>query len=380
MQTVLRNQSIFWAVVAGMLFWLLWSLSDVLMPFTLGLAVAYLLDPLVVKLEKQGLSRLLATILILSCFFLLLSLALILTLPALYRETLQLAEDLPDLVEKIWSSVAPFINRYTGTDMFEINLVETLRENASSALSVSSNVLAGLLSGGQAFIGFLSVIIITPLVAFFTMTNWPKVTGSVEDLIPRQHYETVMSLLVRINRSVSGFVRGQITVAIILGLIYAIALSIVGLDYGFIIGMAAGLLSIIPFLGSIVGLLVSLLMAWFQSGELGFMGIVAAIFIIGQLLEGNVISPKVLGKSVGLHPFWILFSVTIGGSLFGITGMILGVPIASTTGVLLGFALQKYRESEYYGEDSVAEEESGSSEPGHDQGKATVQNNNKSDI
>ena len=348
MQALFRNHGIFWAVILGLIFWLLWSLSDVLMPFTLGLVVAYVLDPLVVKLEGRGLSRLLSTILILLGFFLLAGLLLVLIIPALYRESVQLIQDLPALIEKMWAAIAPIVDRYTAGSDLEFNLAETLKENANSALSVSSNMLAGLMSGGQALISFLSVLIITPLVAFFTMSNWPAITSSIEDLIPRQYHETVMTLIGRIDKSVSGFLRGQLTVAIILGLIYAIALSIAGLDYGFVIGMLAGLLSIIPFLGSIVGLLVSLLMAWFQSGDLGFMGIVAGIFVVGQLLEGNVISPKILGKSVGLHPFWILFSVTIGGSLFGITGMILGVPLAATISVLLGFALHQYRESEYY--------------------------------
>lgn len=174
------------------------------------------------------------------------------------------------------------------------------------------------------------------------MTKW------TDDLIPRGSYDTVKGLLHQINVKLSGFVRGQISVAFALAIIYALALTVAGLKFGFLIGIMAGVLSVIPLIGSTVGLVVSVLVAWFQSGEWSYVGIIAAIFLVGQFVEGNFLTPKLLGSSVGLHPLWILFALLAGGSLFGIVGMFLAVPVAAVVGVLLGFAIKQYRESPYY--------------------------------
>ena len=154
----------------------------------------------------------------------------------------------------------------------------------------------------------------------------------------------------RIDRKLSGFIRGQLSVAFLLGLIYAIALTVAGLNYGFLIGISAGVLSIIPMVGSFLGLLASIAVAWFQSGDISYVGIIAAIFMVGQVIEGNILSPKLLGDSVGLHPLWILFALMAGGSLFGILGMLLAVPVAAVVGVLTNFTIQEYKKSDVYGQ------------------------------
>ncbi len=157
-----------------------------------------------------------------------------------------------------------------------------------------------------------------------------------------------MDLLKQIDQKLSGFVRGQISVAVMLGVAYAIALTIAGLKYGFMIGLMSGLLSVIPMVGSAVGLIVSVAVAWFQAGDIVFVGIIAAIFIAGQVIEGNFLTPKLVGDSVGLHPLWVFFALLAGGSLLGILGMFLAVPVAAVIGVLLSFAIYKYKQSAYY--------------------------------
>lgn len=194
----------------------------------------------------------------------------------------------------------------------------------------------------------LSFLLLTPLIAFMMMLEWPRITAWIDQQIPRHYYDQIRQLLDRIDRKIAGFVRGQLLVALALAIVYALALAIAGLQFGFLIGATAGLLSIIPLFGSTVGLLVSVSVAWFQAESIAYVGIIAAIFIAGQVLEGNVITPKLVGKSVGLHPIWILFAILAGSALMGILGMLLAVPVAASIGVLLGFALEQYRQSAYY--------------------------------
>ena len=166
--------------------------------------------------------------------------------------------------------------------------------------------------------------------------------------MPRDHKKTIKRLLGEMDLKLAGFVRGQISVAVMLGVVYAIALSLAGLKYGFLIGIISGLLSIIPMVGSTVGLIASVTVAWFQAGDITFVAMIGGIFIVGQLIEGNIITPKLVGDSVGLHPLWVFFALLAGGSLFGIVGMLLAVPVAAVAGVLIGFGLDRYKKSQYF--------------------------------
>ena len=180
------------------------------------------------------------------------------------------------------------------------------------------------------------------------MKEWEHIMAWGEDLLPRDNKDTIKDLLKQIDAKISGFVRGQISVAVILGIAYAIALTIAGLKYGALIGLAAGLLSIIPMVGSAIGLVVSIVVAYFQSFDLTYVAIIAAIFFAGQIIEGNILSPKIVGDSVGLHPLWVFFALLAGGALFGVLGMLLAVPVAAIAGVLLAFAIMQYKSSPLY--------------------------------
>ena len=348
----LRHHALFWASAFALFLATIWVFSGVLMPFVLGITIAYLLNPLVVYLGKAGLLRFFSTIIILGAFFILVALALLLAIPPLYQESLQLAERMPSYVDQFWNMITPHIKTLQaqmGYENLGDQVRETLKNNTDKAVKVVIGLLGGLLNGGQAVISFMSVLIFTPFVAFFMMTEWDRITQWVDGLLPRHSYDTIKDLLAQMNKKLSGFIRGQFLVALSLAVIYAVALTIAGLDFGFLIGLCAGLLSIIPLVGSTIGLLVSVFVAWFQSGAWDFVAIIAAIFLIGQFVEGNILTPKLLGGSVGLHPLWILFALMAGGAMFGIVGMLLAVPVAAVIGVLAGFAITQYKNSSYYG-------------------------------
>jgi len=347
----LKEQALFWVTAVVMLLIFVWMFKIILLPFVVGTAIAYLLNPLLVKLGELNISRTVSTILILFTFTVLVISLCLLLLPPLYREVVQLADRAPEYADSIWSRLQPYVAVVEETmieDDFDESVQDAIRSNVSNALSVSSSVLGRLLDGGRALISITTFAIVTPLVAFFMMIEWHRITDWVDELLPRHSYDQVKSLLARIDKKISGFIRGQLLVALLLAVLYAVALTIAGLQYGFIIGLAAGMLSIIPLLGSSAGLFVGMGVAWLQTSELSFVAVVAAVFMLGQFLEGNFITPKIMGDSVGLHPLWILFSLMAGGALFGIVGMVIAVPVAAAAGVLLSFAIEQYKQSHYY--------------------------------
>ncbi|GJM11695.1 MAG: AI-2E family transporter [Pseudohongiella sp.] len=347
----LQQQIIFWAFASLALFLFVWTFRAILLPFVVGVTIAYLLNPLLLKLDGHKISRTLATLFILISFLVVLVLLVTFLLPPLYREVAQLAEQAPQYVDSLWVQIQPYVDIVEETvdeEGLDESLQEAFRDNIGGAISASTNLLGGIWEGGRALFGFATFIVVTPLVAFFMMVQWQQITTWIDSHLPRHSYDQVKSLLEKIDKKIAGFIRGQLLVALSLGVLYAIALSVIGLQYGFLIGVAAGMLSIIPLFGSIVGFFVGIGVAWMQNPDIAFVLTVAAIFAMGQFLEGNFIAPKLIGESVGLHPLWILFSLMAGAALFGIVGMVLAVPVAATAGVLIGFTLEQYRESPYF--------------------------------
>lgn len=349
---------IFWACAFVFFILTVILFKSVLLPFVLGIAVAYLLNPTVNKLGALGIARAPAAMMILGGFLILIIAAIGVISPVLYREFSEFSEELPGYIEKFWSLLSPLtaqLDQYvSGEDGKKIE--DIVKENAGAAIKTANFVVQKLAAGGQAIMDVLSVAIFMPIVAYFMMKEWPSVTKWVQDLMPRHAEEVIMNLIKEIDAKISGFVRGQITVAVMLGVAYAICLTIAGLKYGFLIGLMSGFLSVIPMVGSAVGLVVSIAVAWFQSGDIMFVLMIGGIFVAGQLIEGNFLTPKLVGDSVGLHPLWVFFALLAGGSLLGILGMFLAVPIAAVIGVLLSFAIHKYKQSAYYLEMDQAEE------------------------
>lgn len=346
----MRAHILFWCGALIFFSLCIWVFKPILLPFVLGIAVAYLLNPTVKKLGELGIARAPATMMILGGFLILITAFIGVISPILYRELSSFSDDLPHYIEKISALLAPIraqLDQYIGHSTQE-DIQGMIQKNSGSAVNVAKYILSKTAAGGQALIDLLSVLIFMPIVAYFMMKEWPYITAWVHDLMPRHAQKTIVELLSQIDKKIAGFVRGQISVALFLGIAYAIALSLAGLKYGFLIGLFSGFLSIIPMVGSAVGLFVSVGVAWFQFYDIWFVIIIAAIFIIGQVIEGNILTPKFVGDSVGLHPLWVFFALLAGGSILGILGMFLAVPIAAVIGVLLTFSIEKYKQSAYY--------------------------------
>lgn len=346
----LRTQGIFWGTALLLCIGFLWLFEGILLPFILGLTITYLLDPVVTWLGRKKVPRWAAALLIVGLFMVALLALLIVLVPVLYREIMSLAAAAPDYLDRIGELLAPYvawIEDYMGEDRVN-ELEDTIRDNIGEALQFGGGILAGLITGGQALISVLYVLVLTPIVAFFSMIQWPNIKGWIYGMLPRQHYDTIKNLLGEMDRKVAGFIRGQVTIAFILGIAYIIALSLAGLNFSVLIGIIAGILSVIPLVGSTVGLILSAAVAWLQSGELSYVILIAGIFLAGQVIETNIITPKILGRSVGLHPLWVIFALIAGSYLMGFAGMLIAVPVIAVIGVLTGFGIQKYKDSQLY--------------------------------
>lgn len=351
MQNTAKTNLYFWAGTLLAVVGFVWIFNSILTPFVLGAIIAYLLNPLVKFFARESIPRWLSSggILLLFIFFLLVVFALV--IPPLTRQAINLAAALPGYAEQVSQYLSPYVawvqSRLSDTPAEDLPTL--LKDNIGKLFTGAGGVLVGIKAGGAAAASAITTLVLTPLVAFFMMKDWPRITRWVSDLYPRQYETMIKDLLRQIDRKMAGFIRGQLLVAFFLGLGYAIALTVAGLNYGFLIGILAGVLSIIPLVGSTVGLLTSVIVAYIQTGgEWGYVAVIAGIFIVGQIIEGNILSPKLLGDNVGMHPLWILFALLAGGSLFGIVGMLIAVPVAAIIGVLVTFFIQQYKKSPFY--------------------------------
>ncbi len=346
----------FWAGFLVLFIGFVWLFNSILTPFILGIAIAYLLNPVVVKFSRKQIPRWVTALVILTLFFGTLALLFILTAPMVFRQAQMLIDQMPNYIQNVMDYLSPYltwIQDRVGDDYIQ-QINDYLKDSAGKVVGVTGGIVGGIATGGKVLASIATTLALTPLVAFFMMKEWPHIVRWVEGMYPRQHAKLIRSLLKKIDIKVAGFIRGQISVAFILGVIYAIALTIAGLNYGFLIGLGAGIFSIIPLVGSTLGLVVGVVVAWFQTGDLLYTGIIAAIFMGGQFIEGNFLAPKIVGDSVGLHPLWIMFALLAGGSLFGIVGMLIAVPMAAVVGVLGGFLIDQYKASPLYQTDPDA--------------------------
>ena len=346
----------FWLGSVTVLGLKLWIFSPILLPFVLGAVIAYLLNPVVNALGQFKISRVLSTLLILGGFFAFVLTGLGILFPIVSAEIMRLLKSTPDYLNQLWAMTEPYrasLEKHIGDEEIE-QLRSNLEASSGKLLSLSQDFLGGLVSSGNALLGFMSVLVITPVVAFYMMIEWPRITKWIDSFIPKHHYTSVRNLLDEINEKLSGFIRGQFLVAFVLGVFYATAMKIAGLNFGLVIGITAGLLSIIPMVGSTIGLLAGVTVAYFQTYEFTYVATIAAIFLAGQIFEGYVLTPKLVGDRVGLHPLWILFALMAGGALFGFVGVLIAVPVAAVVSVLAAFVLKQYKQSVYYGADHEA--------------------------
>ena len=336
-----RERQVFWLLFLAGFLLLIYVLGDVLLPFVAGMAVAYLLDPVVDRLERLKVSRTLGTTIVVLAFFIITIGLLLLLLPLLQTQVEQFAKAVPTYVEMIRERVGPSLqDMLSGID--EESAVTKLPAIAGDALNWVGNLFVKLLSGGAWLANFLSILVITPIVSFYLLRDWDKMVATIDGWLPREQAPTIREQALAIDRTLAAFVRGQGTVCLILGVFYAIGLSLAGLDFGLVIGLFAGLISFVPFVGSTLGAILSVGLAIAQFDSWPPVAIVAGVFLAGQLIEGNFLTPNLVGDAVGLHPVWVIFALLAGGALFGFLGVLLAVPVAAVIGVLTRFALEHY--------------------------------------
>ncbi|GHE19767.1 AI-2E family transporter [Halomonas urumqiensis] len=354
-----------WWVVAGVAAVMLWffiSIEPVLMPFFVSMVLAYLSDPLADRLEARGLSRRLSVTLVFSLLSLVIILTLLLVVPILWRQLGQLIESLPVILNWFQSSVVPRIQSLTGMDLStDIDQMrQTLVDNWKETGTVAATLLSQVSRSGLALVAWIGNIALIPVVTFYLLLDWDVIVGKIRNSLPRKWEPATVRLAGECDEVLSAFLRGQLIVMLCLGVIYAIGLSLLGVRFGLLIGMLAGLASIVPYLGVIVGISVAGVVAFFQFGDWLILLGVAAVFGFGQVVESVVLQPKLLGDKIGLHPVAVIFAVLAGGKLFGFTGVLLALPVAAMIMVVLRYLHEHYKNSTLYddGVTSIQDKES----------------------
>ncbi len=333
-----------------MFFLLLHLLSGMLLPFVAGFGIAYLLAPLVAWLARWKVPRGLASLVMLVVFILLLVAVVVLIVPVLELQTAQLVRAAPALAGYVRDEAQHFL------DIVQKELPPEQIQKAQeliggwtgAALGWVAGLIEGLLTRSLAIANLLALLLITPLVAFFMLRDWPTIVAKFDELLPRPYAATIREQLALVDATLSGYIHGQALVSLIVGVYYAIALSIVGLNFAFILAIVVGLLSFIPYVGEVTGVLLAISLAAMQWGTWGKIIVIAGIFLVGHLAAADVLQPKLIGSRVHLHQVWVIFALLAFGELFGFLGVLLALPAAAVTGVLVRFALSRYRASSLY--------------------------------
>lgn len=340
----------FWLTFLGLTGLTLYLLGGVLTPFVAGMAVAYLLDPVVDGLERRRLSRTMATSLVTLAFCLVVALVLVLLLPVLAGQLVEFAKRLPSYLELIRTKVPPLIDLLR--DRLPEGLIERLQSAAVDYAAPAANwltkVVVGVIGGGMILVDLISLIVIMPIVAFYLLRDWDRLVARIDALLPRRHADTIREQARAVDTTLSGFLRGQSMVCLLQGMIYGVGLSLVGLDFGLVVGLFTGFIAFIPYAGMALGMSVAVALALIQFGTWQAVGWVMVVFAIGQFIESYLLTPRLVGDRVGLHPIWVIFALMAGGALFGFVGVLLAVPAAAVIGVGVRFALARYLASPFY--------------------------------
>lgn len=347
----LQRQAGFWAGALLVLVALLWLFQDILLPFIAGFVLAYFLDPVADRLERMGLPRLAATLVILVAAVAAVVVAVLLLAPIFADQALKLANDLPVLIRSLMARLEE-VTPQAVKDLLAGSgggVTGSISDLASKLTDWIVTVLRSLLTGSLALVNLLSLLVVTPIVAFYLLLDWDRLVAKVDSWLPRDHLEEIRGIARGIDTAMAGFIRGQGTVCLLLGVFYAIGLSLAGLRFGLAIGLGAGLLSFIPYVGAIIGgvlaIGVGLVQFW---PDYTMVLVIVGIFAAGQFIEGNFLSPKLVGSSIGLHPVWLIFALFAFGYLFGFVGLLLAVPMAAATGVLMRYGIGRYLNSRLY--------------------------------
>ncbi len=341
-----KEQLKYWGIAAAVLGVLLWLLGDVLLPFLLGSAIAYFLDPVADRLERAGASRALATGIITLGALLVFVVMALLVVPTLVQQAGELVNTAPrlfrDLQAWLTTQFPDVMNETSPVRSTLVSLGETIQARGGELLN-------SVLVSAASLLNVVLLFVIVPVVAVYMLLDWDNMVARVDELLPREHAPTIRALARDVDRTLASFVRGMGTVCLILGTYYAVALMLVGLQFGLVVGFVAGLLTFIPYVGAIVGGMLAIGLALFQFwGDWIWIIVVWAIFQSGQFIEGNLLTPKLVGSSVGLHPVWLLLALSVFGALFGFVGLLVAVPVAAALGVVIRFFVGRYKTSLLY--------------------------------
>ncbi|MBN8630340.1 MAG: AI-2E family transporter [Rhodobacterales bacterium] len=336
----------YWGIAALVFFVMIWALGDVLLPFIVGGAIAYFLDPIADRLERLGLSRPAATSVISLAALVLVVLLVLAVIPTLTNQLRALINAAPEYAKQLQGFL---LERFPELSDSTSTIRQTLAEIGQAIQARGAALAQGVLTSALGVISILLFIVVVPVVAFYLLLDWDDMVARIDSMLPLDHAPTIRRLAREIDAVLAGFVRGQVSVCLVLGTYYAVALMLAGLQFGLIVGAIAGTITFIPYVGALVGGALAIGLAMFQFwGDWLQIGIIAAIFAGGQFVEGNILTPRLVGKSVGLHPVWLLFALSAFGTVFGFVGMLIAVPVAASIGVLTRFAIEQYRASLLY--------------------------------
>ncbi|MEM7718382.1 MAG: AI-2E family transporter [Pseudomonadota bacterium] len=341
-----ETQVKYWGIATAIFLFVMWALGDVILPFVLGAALAYCLGPIADWLENHGFSRGWATGIITFFATLIFVIAALLVVPMLLRQATELIAVAPEMASNLQSFL---VERFPELGDANSTIRRSLASLGTNIQNRGDELLNAVLSSFSGLVNIVVLFVIVPVVAFYLLYDWDHMVARIDALLPRDHAPVIRDLAHKIDRTMAGFVRGQGTVCLILGIFYAVALMAVGLNFGLVVGFIAGALTFIPYVGALVGGILALGLALFQFwGEWLWIALVWIIFQAGQFVEGNILTPRLVGSSVGLHPVWLIFALSAFGAVFGFVGLLVAVPVAAMIGVLVRFGLEQYKDSRLY--------------------------------
>jgi predicted PurR-regulated permease PerM len=351
----LRDQTKYWGIAAAVFLILMYAMGNVILPFLVGGGLAYFLDPIADRLERLGLSRVAATAVIMLVALLLVILLVLSIIPSLISQLSALVNAAPEIADRLQTFL---LDRFPELSDRTSTARQTLSQIGAGIQARGAELANGVISSALSILGAIIFIVVVPVVTFYLLLDWDRIVARIDSMLPRDHAPVIRNLAHEVDLVMAAFVRGQISVCVILGTFYSIALMFAGLQFGMVVGAIAGAITFIPYIGSLIGGALAIGLALFQFwGDWVSIGVVAGIFAVGQFVEGNILTPKLVGESVGLHPVWLLFALSAFGTLFGFAGMLVAVPVAAAIGVVTKFGMGQYHASVLYKGRNAQEDE-----------------------
>ncbi len=329
--------------------YLLYSVRSVLTPFICSIVIAYFLNPLVNRFHRQyKINRLRATSLILGLFFATLIGVSLLIIPVIYSQTIEFIDSIPSYFKIITTEFYPKFSKFANNMGFtfedDFAHLAAKEDVASKAINFSKDLLGNLINSSSVLLNMLSLFFITPILLFYFLKDWEVIVKKINEYLPRNGGDQIRKVFLDINKTMSGYIRGQFNVCLMLGIMYAAMLSFTNLNFGFLIGFMTGMLVFIPYVGMLIGVTIAIIVALFQWGlDMENIALVSLVFLIGQVVESNFLTPKLVGEKIGLHPLWLMFGLFFFGISFGFIGVLFAVPLTAISGVIVKNIATEYK-------------------------------------